>query len=250
MGVILNKSTTGGTIKFLALSPREALQIPFGFSDWTKIRIGMMLGYTDLTSANANMDGFGSASIVATTERDRLFYGIKKQGPTFPRENNDVFVGFKTYGANTYVDFPITFFDHRNFHGSETHLGVHHPNGSKEGKHFEVALNAGWPLVQPSAQNDETSLFAGFPVVYLEIVNKGQSNQKIIVRYGVSDQQTDSSASNLRQRIINTSLTVDAGTLAFNQSGTPYELPDSFFIYNPIPTIRTRVFGLTVIKEE
>ncbi len=182
MGVILNKVTSGGTIKFLALSPREALQVPFGFSDWTKIRIGMMLGYTNLTEANANMDSFGSPSIVATTERDRLFYGVKKLGSSFPSENNDPFVGLKSYGANTHVDFPQTFSDHRNNHGSEIHLGVHHPNGSKDGYHFSVPLNQAYALVTPSAQNDELAGFAGFPVIYLEIVNKGQSNQKIIVR--------------------------------------------------------------------
>lgn len=249
MGVIYTKTASAGNQNFLALSPREALAFPFPFgSDWTKIRIGMMIGYTSLTSPNASLDGFGTATLnPAVTERDRLFYGIKKMGNSFPREDNQPFVGFKSYGAQTSIDFPITLFDHRNFHGSEIHLGVHHPNNSKEGHHFNVSLNAGYNMVNPSSANNSTGTFAGFPILALDVVNKGQANQKLRVRWGQT-QVGDNSLAASRFAVLNTSLT-DYGELEFNNSGCPYELPDSFFIHNPIPSIRTRIFALIAVRE-
>ena len=247
MAIIATKTTVFGGENNVILNPKEAMYYPFGFTDWTKMRFVMMLGYTDLTSPNANMDAFGTQLIPASKERDRLFYGVSTNGTQFPREANQPFVGIKTYGAQTYASFPQTIFDQRQQHGDLTYIGVHHPNGSPEGKLFDPGINQAWSLVSPPNQFNQTSQFAGVPVIYMEIVNKGQANQQMIVRYG-QNRGEDNSRAGLRQAMINTDLAT-LGTFSFNDSGAPYDLPNSFFIYNPIPTIRVRVYGLAAIKE-
>ncbi len=252
MAEIYTKSTTVGNENCVILEPRQALIYPFGptiGSNWTKIRICMMMSHTSLSAGNANMDGFGSPSIVANNVRDRLYYGVKKIGSDFPAEVNQPFLGFRSYGANTSIDFPQTIFDQRNTYGSLIYLGVHHPNGNVEGKLYDPGPNQAYGLVFPPSSNDDLSGFAGAPVIAFEVINKGESNQKIIIRHGQT-QITNSSQAGLRQHILNSDLnTSGLGTYNFNASGSPYDLPDSFFIYNPISTVRIRVFGLAVVKE-
>lgn len=247
MGLIYTKSTTAGNKNCVILDPEEALIYPFGFSDWTKIRVSMMLSYTSSSASNANMDSFGTQSIAASNERQRMFYGVKKLGSNFPAENNEPFVGLKTYGATTEVGFPTSGFDHRNPHAL-SYIGVHHPNGSVDGFKFDPVINQAFGLVGPVNLMSSTSLYAGLIHMYLEVVNKGQSNQQLIVRY-YKEQNTNSSLQSIRNDMISAQLS-DGMTIEFNDSGAPYELPDSFFIYNPIPTIRTRVFSVAAIKEE
>lgn len=248
MAVIYTKSTSVGNENCVIASPREAIVYPFGFSNWNKIRVGMFLSYTSPTDPNANMDGYGSAVISAVTDADRIHYGVKKNVPGIPSLINQPFVGFKNYGSQTYIQFPTTTFDHRNQHGPYGVVGVHHPNGGSEGKVFDDNLNQAFTIVQPSAADDDASGFAGLFTLYLEIVNKGKSNQQMIVRYS-QVLGTSSSRESLRTTMIGTSLTT-AGTFNYNLSGVPYDLPDSFFIYNPISSVRTRTFGVMAIKEE
>ncbi len=247
MGVISTKSTIYGGENNLILNPKEALYYPLGFKDWTKLRFVMMMGYTKLSDDNADMDNFGNQSILASTERDRFFYGVTKNGTQFPREANQPFVGIKSYGAHTFAYFPQTIFDQRQTHGDYTYIGLHHPNGQPEGKLYNSFVSDYWTLVSPPDQFNLTSQFAGLPVIYMEILNKGQANQQMIVRYGQT-RGDDNSIEGMRKSLIGTSLET-LGTFSFNDSGAPYDLPDSFFIYNPIPTLRVRIYGLMAIKE-
>jgi hypothetical protein len=249
MAVIYPKPTTVGTENCVILQPKESLIYPMGIgSDWTKIRVGICISYTSPSNENASMDGYGTAQLSsATTEKDRLHYGLKRVAPAFPREANDVFVGLKSYGSSTYIGFPASFIDHRNPHGPITYVGVHHPNGSVDGKAYDDSLNEAYGIVTPSSQNNQTSVFTGLIIWYFEVVNKGQANQQLLVRQA-QVQITNTSQASLRNTMIGTSLTT-LGTYPFNASGVPYSVPDSFFVYNPITSVRTRVFGFAAIKE-
>jgi hypothetical protein len=248
MAVIYPKSTTAGTMNAVILDPKQALVYPFGFDDWTKIRVGILISYTTPSDDNASMDSYGSPSIVAVNDRDRLYYGIKRVSSNFPRENNEVFVGLKSSGATTYIDFPAAFLDHRNGHGAFTHVGVFHPNGSVDGKAYDPVLNQAYGIVSPSSANVSTSGYAGLITWYLEIINKGKANQQLLIRQN-QQQITDAGRTNVHATMISANLTT-LGTFPFNLAGVPYEVPNSFFIYNPIAGVRTRVFALSALKEE
>lgn len=247
MAVITTKTTVFGGENNIILNTKEGLYYPFGFDDWTKLRFVMMMGYTTTGADNANMDGLGTTLIAAANERQRFFYGVTRNGSGFPRENNQPFVGIKSYGAQTWASFPQSLFDQRQQHGDLTYIGVHHPNGSPEGKLFDPGINQAWSLVSPPTQFNQTSQFAGVPVIYMEIINKGQANQQMLVRYG-QNRGEDNSLQGLRQAMTNTDL-ANLGTFAFNNAGTPYDIPNSFFFYNPISTIRLKVYGFAAIKE-
>lgn len=245
MAVIYPKTTDAGIENCVILNPAQALMYPFSFKDWTKLRVSMTLSYTDTVEPNKQLNAFGTPSIPAASEKDRLFYGIKKLGNSFPGDNNDVFLGLKSYGNATSVSFPDAGFDFGNAHGQKIGIGVHHPNQRYDGTIFSGG-NA-YSLNGPPNIFAFPAGFAGTICFYFEVIDKGLATQRLIVK-SKTIQTTDTSKDAL---LIATTQAVldDYGTVDFNNSGTPYDLPDSFFIYNPITAIRTRVFALTTIKE-
>lgn len=243
MAVIYTKPTSFGNENALILSPREALSYPFPFSDWTKARACMAIGYTTVNDPNDNMDGKGDFILSPpVNERDRLMYGVKPMSGKFPSENNEAFVGLKTYNGRTYISFPQTIFDQRNIHGEDVYIGVHLPTKANEAK-----IMPGFGVISPPTQNNLTSNFCGYLTLYMEIINKGTANQQMLVRFGQS-QGTDTSMQGLFSRANAANLTT-MGTFVYNESGVPFPVPNSFFLYNPIAGLSLRVFGLIAIKE-
>ena len=156
MAVIAEKSTSVGNLNCLLLNGGEALYYPFNTGDnWNRIRVGMMMGWTNTTSVDANMDNFGTIQInPASNESQRIYYGVQRDGPHWGRETNGYFVGYRSEGYRTYVDFPLVFASHRNDHGQTNLLGVQHPNGGFEGS------TADFSLVSPGSSNNQLSGYA------------------------------------------------------------------------------------------
>ncbi len=245
MAVIYTKTVSGGTANCVIANPRQAVIYPFDVGDWTKIKIGMALSFTQAVNPNADLEN-QTKNITASNARDRIYYGVKPYSLNFPEENNEPFVGYRTYGSNSFITFPPMFLDHRNEHGTIGYVGMHHPNGSVEGKAYDPGLNQAYGL-SPSASFDELSGYGAIIVMQLQILNKGQNNQKIHVRESRTGFTTTSQAT-IKSLMSTMNLSVQ-GTFNYNQSGTPYDLPNSFFIYLPFTDLRLRVFSLGVIKE-
>lgn len=247
MAIISTKVISGGTANAVILDPRQAFIYPFDIGEWNKIRVGMAISFTGVSSDNQNMDSFGTPSVSVSSARDRIYYGIKPHSQNFPQENNEPFIGFRSHGNSSYITFPPNFLDHRNEHGEKGYIGVHYPNGGVEGKLYDPLANEAYGVVTPTGLADDTIAHCGIITLYLEVLNKGMANQKMIVRHARQG-GTDLSLGSMKNSMMSGAL-VNQGTFEYNNSGAPYVLPNSFFIYSPFFGFRLKIFSVAVIKE-
>jgi hypothetical protein len=247
MGHIFTKSTTVGNEKALVLDVREGFRYPFKIEDWTRMKFAMCWSYTGTSTDNTNMDGYGDAQITANSPRDRFYIGVKKYSTKFPGEDDSEYLlGVSSSGAFSYIGFPVAFFNPAVSHGEYTDVGVKHPDGTYAGEHKWYG-SVGAFSGPNSPAFDDTSDFGIRAAFDVTIINKGQANQQISVKYAKDNLLTNTSRTSL-ENYINTATYTDLGTLDFNNASGPYTLPDSFFMYLPFGTARLRVFALQAIR--
>ncbi len=253
-------SPASGFDRTLILDPREALVYPSPYDDWTVLHVGFIVSATNVTGDNADLsidypnhdDG---ASINAVSNRDRFYFGIKTNDSSFPGQQNLPFVGICSASGqsdfrNVYNGFSAPNFAIENSSSSKFSVGVAHSNGT-----FETTQST-TPFYTPNpSQMAATSLYGMFHGLTFTLNNKGLSNQSINIKYRTNavaangdgtSKQTDAQLKNLMLTLGST----DFGTFSYNNSGSPYVIPNSIFMYLPFPQIRLRIHHLGVIKQE
>lgn len=244
MAIIYTKSTTAGPQNCVILDYRQSMYYPFKLKDWNHARFALVVSYTAATE-NSDLNNFGTQSITANQDKDRIFFGVKRYSQNYPgAESGEYFCGFKTFGAYSSISFPDVFFGGKNVHGESCTIGVSHSDGSHQGHDFDLSDLNSFVLCAPD-EFDNTSTYSALLCFDMEIVNKGQSNQQVKFKWA-KQSMTDISQISV-ENAINGATYNDLGTLDFNFNGVPYDLPDSFFAYLPLGAVRLRVFGLDAI---
>lgn len=240
MAVIYGKTNNVPiTRKAIALGPREALDYTFDLEPWNIIKVGFIFSFVD---PNSPQNAGASGTLSVSNLRDNAFIGLRRYDPLkFPIENNTPLVGWKTgLSANTNTFFesgsPFHIWTHRI---EQTKCGVHHPNGTSDSAaldYFDTACNEG-----------TTVTYSKPFVLYFEIVNKGLANQQVIVKRAEGTGSNDTTQAAI-QSYMNNAVFTDVGTFPYNQSGTPYDLPNSMFFYLPWTTVVPGIHNIAVQK--
>lgn len=233
------------TSKCVILDAKLGMRYPFHIMDWTHIRVGMAISWTR-SGNNDNLDNNGTFTIVNNTDVDRFHFGVMQYSTKFPADDSGkYFVGLKTFGTNSYVSFPWSLISGTTGMGDTLKIGVSHKDGVQE----NVAGSNFW--AQNSASWDDVYGYCAIFCLDLEIVNKGQANQQIIVKYnnqGIGSGAAAANTQNNIQTVMNSMSYFTAGTFDFQSGGVPYDLPDCVFLYSPVADARLRVFGINVIR--
>lgn len=241
---IFAKATANSTIsKCVILGSKKGMRFPFHVVDWSRLRVGVAMSYT--LSGDNDMQGFGTFSIANASDEDKIHLGLMRYSTKFPSANSgQYFLGLRTAGTNTYMDFPYTLFSASTGIGDTTQIGVVHKNGTTQ-------TATGFNSFSTSPSWNGTIGYCNIFTLDLEILNKNQSNQQIIVKYAEKTIGVGAEAANTQaniQKIMDTSTYTTAGTFDFQNGGIPYELPDCYFVYFPMPVLSYRVFGFNVIR--
>ena len=251
-GEIFEKTISGGTDKCLIIDPNYAYQVPLTFgSDWTKIKLGMFLSYTNSTTAENTVFPYGVKNSGGTTNDSNSYIGfIKNQESKYlPLDASaGSFIGhrFSQFDVLNSTNAPysrlLDRFGTLNFISTFQSQEIESSNQSS----FYSWLIPFWNI-------DAITSYMQYVSLEFEVFNKGQSNQYIAIspytNNPATNALTDSSLIAL-ENLINggdsasgLSINID-----FFSGGAALDLPDSFYFYNAFLDCRPRIHAWAVKK--
>lgn len=284
---IIESAQQGTGDNLLIIEPNYAYQVPLSFGDnWTKIKLGMYLSYTDISNPNSGQSANGYIDAGGTTNDTFNWIGLVRNANTksLPLDVvNEGFVGHKSnavyvtnnslddYNKLRIYDASSAYFNDisdanalavTTFGSSTLDSGIvyeHKANIRWIGTDWGSSSNFDNPGLSGLNAGGTTVGFCSYVGVEFEVVNKGQADQTISMQMFAAD---TSYTSNLFEDTINPSLTelkslmngndfapspqTDITGLVFNNGSTAYDLPDSFYFYNAFTTVRPRIHAWAV----
>jgi len=232
----------------LILEPREALQMPFKFKDWTRLQVGVAFDFVNSSYESypdpINSTQISTETLNVTTPKDKLYFGIKDDSQVFPGFSNSVFAGYSTIGSQSYftnsgVGTP-RYLEIRNF-GKVVSL----PNTSVTEILGEIVRYATYG----------SSFYYGFILLDFNILNKGKSNQQIQISIYESSssseipiQANDPPTYAKLKSMQSTFGLVGYDTFDLNLNSLPVKIPNSIFVYSPFLNKKLRIYSVLLTK--
>ncbi len=244
MAIIYPKETTLGVKNCLILSPRDALSFPFNIGEWETARFAFYVSSTSATNENNNLIEYNE-SFPLDSVFDRVFMGVRPLSKQFPFINNDYFLGISNSNSWEFSRFYFQYSGYEGFNILNVPFQLMAPNGSVIIPDFTQSANRDFNLTETS--NDSSS-FCALVIFEAKIINKGLPNQQVKLRFKKENGVTDTSSAALQQKILSIDFGSSNQTIDFNNSGTPYTPPDSFFIYTPFANLRLRIHNIAAMK--
>lgn len=256
MANIFDKTTTIGTDRTLVLDQRESLIYPFPFTDWNVIRIGGIFSFTTASDDNGDVSALGGPNaefiITPTAGNERIWFGVKHNNSNFPGTNGEPFVGINNPDQDSHL-YVINSPGRGLYIGgrfSENPLSVTavHGNGT-----YEFSNSGGQNVLAPWTINDNqfhaTSNFAYQWALTLAVNNKGLATQNIgVSTYFQSNTIGTNTDNQTLKNILTNSSYTNRGTVNWNLSGLPYDLPNTFFLHWPFTNTRLRIHNIGIVK--
>lgn len=265
-------SVQDGVDKCLILDPLTFYQRKFTFGDnWNKVKIGMFISYTNsVTDPNSPLTNNTTISSGDDADFYYTYIGLIKDSPSkyLPSKNltplnpNEIFVGsvFNTFYLLNISSFNTTNTSNRfslnsNSNGapilvsSNTMSQLNNPTGLASDRNY-LNYNIG--------RAASTSQYFKYWEYSFEIINKGVSNQSILItsKNNISNLFLDDpSILKLQQSMAEPTSNYSSGSynelnweVSFNDGDSALPIPDSLFFYNGFTSIRPRFHAIGSLK--
>lgn len=240
-----------GFDRTLILQTREALVYPMPYEDWNTMRIGFLHSSTsDSTDDNIPYPRSTTFSMnVIDNIRDRFYFGLKDNDSNFPAQNQTPFIGQFNSGSQTQY-----FLDGTSTACPVMGLGYTQPDSLQYSEYGTIHKNGAFECVSGprfdmgnKCDTNNVTNYGVFYIMNFTVLNKGLSNQQINIKTSTTEAVAKMTDVQIKNLMVGASFT-DRGTYNYNLAGTPYKLPTSIFMYQPMSMWRLRVHQIAAIK--
>jgi hypothetical protein len=244
--IIYQKPSTSD--RTVILGTRSALNRPMNLVNssgqpWTEVRLGMFFSIISSTSDNASPVA-EELTQVPGSHTNRVTIGLKDSSQIFPGNPGSSFIGIMTSGSATHNSYAGSYplynweaYGAASGNANQRCIGIGiHGTASFEGTAQQISFKS-------SSNPAGTILYGGAYGVKINILNRGASNQSVVISGSTHQPYNGGYTTAELQSWLTTPNNGWTGMGAFpwNDGVSARAIPDSFYLYSPFNLSRFRV---------